>query len=65
MTAHVIAVAQDGTHRFSKAVVPEIRLVEGLGVEGDAHCGETVKHRSRVRVDPTQPNRRQVPPVSG
>ena len=60
MTAHVIAVAQDGTHRFSKAVVPEIRLVEGLGVEGDAHCGETVKHRSRVRVDPTQPNRRQV-----
>jgi MOSC domain-containing protein YiiM len=37
-----------------------IRLLKGLGVEGDAHMGETVKHRSRVRVDPTQPNLRQV-----
>ncbi|HKL06195.1 MAG TPA: MOSC domain-containing protein [Roseovarius sp.] len=60
MTAHVIAVAQDGTHRFSKTIVPEIRLLDGLGVEGDAHCGELVKHRSRVRVDPTQQNLRQV-----
>jgi len=34
--------------------------LEGLGVEGDAHSGETVKHRSRVAVDPTQPNLRQV-----
>ncbi|HVD09820.1 MAG TPA: MOSC domain-containing protein, partial [Gaiellaceae bacterium] len=32
----------------------------GLGVEGDAHFGETVKHRSRVRRDPSQPNLRQV-----
>ncbi len=31
-----------------------------MGVEGDAHLGETVKHRSRVSVDPTQPNLRQV-----
>jgi MOSC domain-containing protein YiiM len=38
----------------------EIRLLEGLGVEGDAHCGATVKHRSRVARDPTQPNLRQV-----
>jgi MOSC domain-containing protein YiiM len=37
-----------------------IRLVAGLGVEGDAHLGETVKHRSRVARDPTQPNLRQV-----
>jgi len=37
-----------------------IRLLEGLGVEGDAHAGTTVKHRSRVRQDPTQPNLRQV-----
>ena len=37
-----------------------IRLLTGLGVAGDAHCGETVKHRSRVRRDPTQPNLRQV-----
>ncbi len=38
----------------------QIRLLAGLGVEGDAHSGTTVKHRSRVAVDPTQPNLRQV-----
>jgi MOSC domain-containing protein YiiM len=32
----------------------------GLGVDGDAHSGETVKHRSRVARDPSQPNLRQV-----
>jgi MOSC domain-containing protein YiiM len=37
-----------------------IRLLVGLGVEGDAHMGETVKHRSRVARDPSQPNLRQV-----
>jgi MOSC domain-containing protein YiiM len=37
-----------------------IRLVAGVGVEGDAHLGETVKHRSRVRKDPLAPNLRQV-----
>ena len=37
-----------------------IRLLKGLGVEGDAHCGETVKHRSRVRKDPAASNLRQV-----
>ena len=45
---------------MSKANEPAIRLLAGLGVEGDAHMGETVKHRSRVRRDPTQPNLRQV-----
>jgi MOSC domain-containing protein YiiM len=47
-------------HNFSKPTQGSIRLVAGLGVEGDAHMGETVKHRSRVRRDPTQPNLRQV-----
>lgn len=61
----VVAVARDDAHRFSKGVVPEIRLLAGLGVEGDAHCGERVKHRSRVRQDPTQPNLRQVHLVHG
>jgi MOSC domain-containing protein YiiM len=58
--AEIIAVAQDDGHRFSKPLLPAIRLLAGLGVDGDAHCGETVKHRSRVAVDPTQPNLRQV-----
>ncbi|MFO6448532.1 MOSC domain-containing protein [Erythrobacter sp. NE805] len=56
----VIAVARDGAHRFSKEVVEAITIVGSLGVEGDAHAGVTVKHRSRVKVDPTQPNLRQV-----
>lgn len=56
----IIAVARDEGHRFSKPILPAIRLLSGLGVEGDAHCGKTVKHRSRVKVDPTQPNLRQV-----
>lgn len=56
----VVAVSLSNKHAFSKDPQPAIRLLEGLGVEGDAHMGETVKHRSRVRVDPTQPNLRQV-----
>lgn len=58
--ATIVAVARDEGHRFSKPLLPAVRLLAGLGVEGDAHCGETVKHRSRVSVDPTQPNLRQV-----
>ena len=56
----VTAVSQSRGHNFSKPNVLSIRLVAGLGVEGDAHAGVTVKHRSRVRRDPTQPNLRQV-----
>lgn len=60
MDVRVVSVASDDAHRFSKAVRPSIRLLAGLGVEGDAHCGVTVQHRSRVAADPTQPNLRQV-----
>lgn len=61
MTApHVMGVATDAVHRFSKEPQPAIRLLAGLGVQGDAHAGTTVRHRSRVRLDPTQPNLRQV-----
>jgi MOSC domain-containing protein YiiM len=60
VTAVVTAVSRSASHRFSKPNELFIRLVAGLGVEGDAHLGQTVKHRSRVRADPTQPNLRQV-----
>ncbi len=60
MTARVTAVACAAGHRFSKPTQDRIRLLAGLGVEGDAHMGATVKHRSRVAVDPSQPNLRQV-----
>jgi MOSC domain-containing protein YiiM len=58
--AIVVSVAASGTHGFSKQVQPAIRLLAGLGVADDAHQGVTVKHRSRVARDPTQPNLRQV-----
>jgi MOSC domain-containing protein YiiM len=48
------------THTMAKPAQPTIRLLPGLGVEGDAHLGVTVKHRSRVARDPSQPNLRQV-----
>ncbi len=60
MDAEVIAVAAGATHAFTKPLRPSIRLIAGEGVEGDAHRGVTVKHRSRVAVDPTQPNLRQI-----
>src|SRR6202022_987595 len=56
----IAAVSLRASHHSSKTPSPGIRLLKGLGVAGDAHMGETVKHRSRVRKDPTQPNLRQV-----
>jgi MOSC domain-containing protein YiiM len=47
-------------HGIGKDGAERIRLVAGLGVEADAHLGETVQHRSHVRRDPTRPNLRQV-----
>jgi len=56
----VAAVSSRATHNISKESRASIRLLEGLGVEGDAHCGTTVQHRSRVGKDPKQLNLRQV-----
>ena len=56
----IVAVSSRIGHHFSKTASLSIRLLKGLGVAGDAHMGETVKHRSRVRKDPTAPNLRQV-----
>lgn len=60
MAARVTAVHLSPVHGFSKNRVHAITLLEGLGVQGDAHCGKTVQHRSRVARDPNQPNLRQV-----
>lgn len=60
MVAEVTAVCSSPSHSMSKPECARIRLIAGLGVEGDAHAGATVKHRSRVRQDPAQPNLRQV-----
>jgi len=60
MDALVTAVSCSAAHTFSKANRDCIRLLAGLGIEGDGHLGRTVKHRSRVVKDPDQPNLRQV-----
>jgi hypothetical protein len=56
----VESVHSSSSHTFSKHSQPSLRLLEGLGAEGDAHMGVTVKHRSRVAQDPTQPYLRQI-----
>lgn len=61
----VLSVSASRTHSFSKARALSLSLLAGLGVAGDAHCGPTVKHRSRVARDPTQPNLRQVHLIHG
>ncbi|MCX5197336.1 MOSC domain-containing protein [Streptomyces sp. NBC_00249] len=59
-TAQVAAVSSNAVYSFTKPNRESITLLPGLGVEGDVHAGVTVKHRSRVAQDPTQPNLRQV-----
>jgi len=59
-SARVVAVASSPSHTLRKPLQARIEIVAGRGVVGDAHSGETVKHRSRVAIDPTQPNLRQV-----
>ena len=58
--ALVTSVSCSRKHGPHKPQREQITLVQGLGVVGDAHMGATVKHRSRVRKDPLQPNLRQV-----
>lgn len=60
MTGTVQAVSKSAEHTMRKTNEEYIQLLAGLGVAGDAHMGVTVKHRSRVKQDPTQPNLRQV-----
>jgi MOSC domain-containing protein YiiM len=56
----VTAVSRNEDYSFTKPNRAAITLVAGLGVEGDVHAGVTVRHRSRVARDPSQPNLRQV-----
>jgi MOSC domain-containing protein YiiM len=60
MPAQVLAVHRSSSHSFSKYAEDAIALLPGLGVQGDAHAGATVKHRSRVARDAGAPNLRQV-----
>ncbi|MGW3660525.1 MOSC domain-containing protein [Streptomyces sp. NPDC005151] len=60
MSGTVTVVSSNGAYSFTKPNRQTVTLLTGLGVEGDVHAGVTVKHRSRVAQDPTQPNLRQV-----
>jgi MOSC domain-containing protein YiiM len=60
MEGFVVFVGSNPSHSMEKPARSLIRLLEGLGIEQDAHLGKTVKHRSRVARDPSQPNLRQV-----
>ena len=60
MASRVVSVSLRAGHHFSKTQSFSIRLLEGLGVEDDAHMGATVRHRYKVRQDPSLPNLCQV-----
>ena len=60
MVPTIIALSRDAAHRFSKQPCEVLTLLEGLGVQGDAHAGRTVQHLSRMAKDPHTPNLRQV-----
>jgi MOSC domain-containing protein YiiM len=60
MRGTVTAVSRSPTHTLTKPNAGRIRLVAGLGVEGDAHQGATVKHRSRIAKFGGTPNLRQI-----
>ncbi|HAZ13023.1 MAG: molybdenum cofactor biosysynthesis protein [Bdellovibrionales bacterium GWA2_49_15] len=60
MSAKVTAVSGSSTYSFSKKNLTSIFLLEGVGVEGDVHAGKTVKHRSKMARNPSEPNLRQV-----
>ncbi|KAK0619015.1 pyruvate kinase-like protein [Immersiella caudata] len=57
---YVHALAKSVSHDFTKALVPNLTLIEGLGIEGDCHSGVHVQHRSRLHIQPSPPNLRQV-----
>jgi MOSC domain-containing protein YiiM len=56
----IVSVSRDNRHRFIKPIVEQIMLLEGLGIEGDAHSGATTQHRYLVAKDPTRANLCQV-----
>jgi len=60
MTGKIVALAHDPLHRISKQPAGRLRLIAGLGAEGDAHAGLTMQHRSRWVKQRTLPNLRQV-----
>lgn len=60
MSARVLALHSSADYSFSKQTCEQVTLIAGLGVDGDVHSGSTVRHRSRVAADPSQPNLRQV-----
>ena len=58
--AIVTAVSRSKAHTFSKPNELTIRLVAGLGVEGDAHMGENGETSPSCLKNPDAPNLRQV-----
>jgi MOSC domain len=60
MAGVVTTVSRSEGHTLTKLNADSIRLLAGLGVEGDAHSGATVKHRSRLARFANEPNLRQI-----
>ena len=59
-TGTILSVSRSEAHSFSKPSLPEITILAGIGVEGDAHAGQQVKHRYLVKKNPVAANLAQV-----
>ncbi|MCT4357812.1 MOSC domain-containing protein [Streptomyces sp. Je 1-79] len=60
MAGQVTAVSREATYSFSKPNRESVTLLAGLGIEGDVHAGETIRHQFRMTYEPDLPNLRQV-----
>ncbi len=60
MLQTIIALSKSPFHTFTKTPEHSVRLLEGLGVDGDTHSGKTDQHRSHAARNPNAPNLRQV-----
>ncbi|MEH6452863.1 MAG: MOSC domain-containing protein [Psychromonas sp.] len=60
MNSTVVVVSSSKTHSFSKLNQASINLIEGIGVQGDAHAGKSIKHIYLAKKDPSRPNIRQI-----
>jgi MOSC domain-containing protein YiiM len=56
----ITAVSRHEEYAFSKPNHSSLTLLAGIGVEGDVHAGETIRHQFRMTYEPDLPNLRQV-----
>ncbi len=60
LSAFVLSVNKSPSHTLVKSPCSSVIIHQGLGIQGDAHAGKTVKHRFDVAKTPHKLNLRQI-----